>query len=175
MHVAVRQFRFDTHYIQQILGWSQEAESLCLCPSYPPSARQRREMAKRAVSFAQSTKVQGIAFDLRSHDIDDASTNDAESSIDDKSSQTVNTWVSTHCTFPMPADDNEETYEPTQVPLRTVFNLLDRDGSRTIDVREFCAILQALNPSGDLSIRKLIHCFPTAVLRPRDAEDERRL
>lgn len=132
-------------------------------------------MAKRAVSFAQSTKVQSIAFDLKSHDDDDTSTDEADGGTDNKNSQTLNTWVSTHCTFPMPANDNEETYEPTQVPLRTVFNLLDRDGSRTIDVREFCAILQAMNPSGELSIRKLIHCFPTSVLRPRDAEDERRL
>ncbi|KAJ8603647.1 hypothetical protein CTAYLR_007584 [Chrysophaeum taylorii] len=75
----------------------------------------------------------------------------------------------------MPTSREEDTYEPAQVPLRTVFNLLDRDGSSTIDAREFCAVLQALTPTRDLQLSKLIHCFPTCVLRPRDAEDERRL
>lgn len=82
------------------------------------------------------------------------------------------TWMSTHCTFPMPSMEEEEEEE---VPLRTVFDLLDRDGSKTIDVPELCTILQALTTRGDIPLAKLLHCFPTCVLRPRDAEDERRL
>ena len=87
-----------------------------------------------------------------------------------RSPSTIMTSAS-NLTFPMPSDE----MAVESVPVETVFRLLDRDNSGTIDVRDFATVLQALNPKGDVPLSALVHCFPNCVLRPRNADDERRL